>query len=387
MKISSTRGRSKIARNFLVVNSRMPERIDTLTDQIRTFGFGALLAISLGVPAVTSASVLSDLAASLPEKTWTKMPSNSSLSSLGLENTLTTYANTGVWDPVNDRLMWAGGPGGCCVQNPVFKLITYDAGADTWAIRNTPYSGSGHAYDGNAFDPGTGRFFFKHWRSPDLKIWNGSSWSSAPNLPWEKPATAVVWFPDINNGNGALVYVGQDESDGQGGRLAWLDGSTWRKIQQGQRWGKVHTFAEYNPVHKVVWLGSGSENDRAIYKLDAQLNVTRLSDAPFNLQSSESGAMSVVDPATGLYIVYNRSSKDWWQYDIIADQWTRITDMINKPPQFWNNFAVPIPEYGVILVFEHKNGQVDETAYLYKHAPSEADTLAPTAPDAVVIVE
>jgi len=356
--------------------------INKLAGQARSFERCALLLIITGLSCGANASVLTDLVASMPEKTWVQMPANSSITGLGLEQTLTTYANSGVWDSANDRMMWMGGPGGCCVSEPIYKMITYDAPTDTWNMQVTPFHNRGHGYDGNAYDPNTGRFYFKSWYE-GIKVLNGNSWSSIPDAPWgEEAAPALTYFPAANNGAGALLYVGSL------GHLAWFNGSRWIQIDQGQTWGSYHNIAVYNPVHNVVWLGSGStagassNANRVTYKLDAQMNLTRMNDAPFDLQSSSSGAMQMADPNSGKFLIQRRSNDSWWEYDILADRWAQISGMANKP-NLEAPFGVTIPELGVIMVFE--NYTSGAKAYIYKHAPGNLDLVAPASPVSLIV--
>jgi hypothetical protein len=72
------------------------------------------------------------------------------------------------------------------------------------------------------------------------------------------------------------------------------------------------------------------------------------------------------DPVSGKFIVCVIDSKEWWEWDIQKDSWSKITDMTPKIP--WPSgcmFHVPIPEYGVILIFIHSGSA--KYAYLYRH--------------------
>jgi hypothetical protein len=311
-------------------------------------------------------SVLSDLAANLLERTWVQMPQNDSLNGLKMDYSLLYWADGGVWDPARKRMYWVGGPGTCCANPAIYKLISYDENSDYWKIRNTPYSGSGHSYDGNALDPITGNLYFGRFYDKKVKKFNGKSWSTLPEIPWTAVTPALDWFPDINNRKGGLVF------SGEGGQVAWFDGSSWREVNDGQSWNGYNNFSEYNPVHKLVWLGQGNNH----YKLDAQLKMTKLKSPPLALQIGST--IECVEPVSGKFLVMNMDGDEWWEFDIINDKWTKITNMINVPHLRGNTFLVSIPNYGVIMAFN--NSGSTGRAYIYKHVQSIDDTLAPSPP-------
>ncbi|MEO1573777.1 MAG: hypothetical protein AAFU65_02340, partial [Pseudomonadota bacterium] len=299
-----------------------------------------------------AASTLSDLVATLPEKTWAQLPGNSSLNNLNIQNSTFFFANTGVWDAGNNRVLFMGGPGNCCADVPTYRLMTYDEASNQWSQTTTPYTTGGHAYDGNAF--GNGTLYFGLYTQRSVKTWNGSSWGSLPNLPWTvSVATAMTYFPEA----GGPVYV-----NGSGRAAIWRNGS-WTNITGGD-WGDYHTFAEYNPVHGVVWLGSGNNDTRATYRLDANLNLTRMANAPFSLNVPN--AIQVADPVSGKYLVLNRNNNTWWEFDIIANTWSQISGMTNKPGIADPIMAVPLPEHGAIMLYNNQG----PTVHVYRHTAS-----------------
>jgi hypothetical protein len=306
----------------------------------------------------TFGSVLGDLAKALPARTWVEMPENNSLKNMSLDYSIFYYNDSGCWDPLNKRMRWVGGPGTCCANPAIYQILTYDEASDTWSRQSTPYSGSGHGYDGNALDPGTGDHYFTRYHDEIVHKYSGSSWSNLPTLPYSATAAmGLAWFPELNNGQGGLVHVGGS------GRSAWFNGSSWTAIPRpSQGWGSYHTFAEYNPVHKFVWLGGGNNNERVTYKLDAQLNLTRFQDAPFNLRPNVS--VNSVDPISGKFIVRQNSDNSFWEFDPIADSWQEITGMANKPASL-SGFNAPITDHGVIMYLRHQNAT--RRVYLYRH--------------------
>jgi hypothetical protein len=305
-----------------------------------------------------SGAVLDDLVAGMAPGTWIKMPQNSTFDNLSLGYSLLYWADGGVWDSINDRVIWVGGPGSCCADPPIYKMITYTESNGAWQVSTTPFSGSGHAYDGNALDPSTGTLYFGKHYDDYVKVWDGSSWSELPELPWTGGVTpALAWFPELDDGNGGLVYAKEN------GKVAWYDGSSWHKINDGQSWPDYNNFAEYNPVKKVVWLGEGTDH----YALDAQLNMRKLQTPPIDLD--DGAALKSVDPVSGLYIVLDIIHNVWWQFNIDTDTWTQLAGMSGAPSAGESMFHVPLTEHGVIMYFIQNDG-----VYLYKHAAATQPT-------------
>lgn len=325
-----------------------------------------LLSILLITTSVVTASKLGDMAMALPENAFVKITGNASLDALNLESSLLYWTNSGVWDPIRKQVRWIGGPGTCCSSSPTFKMITYDEATDSWSVTPTPYTGSGHGYDGNTINPATGLHYFGQKDEPQVRVWDGAAFSLLPASPVSSMTTpSLTWFPEINSGAGGLLFMGDE------GKLAWYNGTQWTSITGVQLTG-YDNFSEYNPVHKVVWLGSGSGS----YKLSADLTLTKLAAAPFSLEGNAC-ALHSCDPVSGLYIVTNLANNSWWTFDIMTDTWAPMTGMSGQPDfgtscggSGNNQFQVPIPDYGVILYMDHNT--TPASVYLYKPARSTA---------------
>ena len=131
------------------------------------------------------ASVLSTAAANIKTAhRFGMLPANTSLGAMSLHYSLLYWNDSGVWDPVKKKVRWVGGPGTCCANPADYKMITYDVETDTWEVRSTPFSGSGHAYDGNAFNPIDGIHYFGLFGSNTVKTWNDTVWSVLPQSPF-----------------------------------------------------------------------------------------------------------------------------------------------------------------------------------------------------------
>jgi hypothetical protein len=286
-----------------------------------------------------------------------------------MDDSLLYWADSATWEPVGRQVRWVGGPGVCCADPAVFQMMVYDVSSDTWSMEATPFSGSGHAYDGNAVqsEPDTS-YYFALFQDRQVKTWQDDIWGALPDLPWDAaPAVGLTWFADLGGGSGGLLYVNGS------GLAAWHDGAKWNEIfgAEAAPWGDYNTFAEVNPALKLVWLGAGNGAETRHYMLDASAKLTQLADAPFSLNVGST--LHCLDPISGKYIVNNRKDNNWWEFDIAADEWTSITTLMNAAPDFadaqaWSMdsvFQVPVPECGVILFFSHYGEH--RTVYVYRN--------------------
>jgi hypothetical protein len=312
------------------------------------------------------ASVLRDLALALPARAFVKLPANAGLDALAMDNSLLYYTDSGVWDPVRKKMAWVGGPGTCCADPAIYKRISYDEATDHWDIQATPFSGSGHGYDANAMDPASGIHYFAFWDDRKIKTWDGKAWGALPEHPLPANiAVSLSWFPDLQGGKGGLVLVLGS------GRAAWFDGAAWTEIKGGEAapWGEYDVFSEYSPALGKLWLGSGAEGSRIHFLLDAQLKLTRMRDAPFDIKDND--ALKSADPVGGRFLVYDMAGRAWWEFDAAKDEWNALTGLKSQPDLGGESLLqVPLPEYGVILIFRHY-ANVREI-YLYRHSAGTA---------------
>ena len=304
-------------------------------------------------------SVLAELVADLPARAWATMPDNASLDALEMTSSLLYWNDSAVWNPNARRLQWVGGPGTCCADPAQYRLMTYEELTDTWTIEDTPFIGSGHAYDGNAMDPETGEHFFALYNDEVVHRYADGAWDDLPPIPFDAQATmGLTWFDDMDG----LVYVGGF------GNLAWYDGASWTELSigEGEPWGSYNTFAEHSASHGLVWVGAGNGADRVNYVVGANGSMTRGTDAPISLNNGQT--IKSVDPISGRFLVGDTEAGQWWEYDPIGDVWTEIDDMIDLPSMASRSvFHVPLPHCGVTLFFGHYWDERD--VWLYRHSP------------------
>ncbi len=299
-------------------------------------------------------TVLGAVAANLQPRQWAVLPHNSSLEALSPASDLGGDTDSAVWDPVRRTVRWVGG------GEVNYMLLVYDVATDSWSFEDTGIPDTKYTHDANALDPLTGRHYVARSGNGRIASGIGSSWTEILDIPFAPiVAPAITWFPELATGPGELVYVGGS------GDLAAFDGTKWTEIPGATAalWGGYNVFAEYSPVHRIVWLGSGVDGEEVHHRLDAQATLTRLTDAPISLEQGR--ALHAADPVSGNFLVHHIAESAWWEFDPMADLWTPIDDMVDAPELLGGFFQVPIPECGVIFVLrDHFSGR---HAYLYRH--------------------
>ena len=70
-------------------------------------------------------------------------------------------------------------------------------------------------------------------------------------------AGGLEWYPELDG----LVFVDGHEANHGDGLARWSrSGNQWSRVPAAMNGiNEYHNFAEYNPVHHVMWLGGGSQ--------------------------------------------------------------------------------------------------------------------------------
>lgn len=290
---------------------------------------------------------------------WAELAVDESLGALMLHDHLTSWSDTGVYDPVHRTVQWVGSPGSCCADPSAYQLLIYDIASDTWRAEETPWpDDTGHAYDGSAIDPERGVHYFA--RSSSVAGWDGSGWTALPSPGPQPIAVGLTWFRSTSS----LVLVGRE--------VSVFDGTEWAVLDDPDAsFAGYHQFAEYDPVHDVAWLGAGNGNETRSAVLRADGSVEPLADAPLSL-NGDGRSMKTYDPVTGDFVVQDGETDRWWTFDITTDTWTEMTEAVRAArPETWSvdakDFVVPIDDCGALLYFQwvHWN---EHRVFLYRHA-------------------
>lgn len=340
---------------------------------------GNISALSTGITATTpvagAETSLSALAASMQPGTWAELKTSNLLQAITPTGacaipSIFPYTDQGAWDPVSRQFFFIGGDhayDASCRE----KFIAYSAATNVWRdmdISTTPFASNvGHNYNLTAMLPQGGVFYRMHFCcSPDL--WK---YTISTNTWTKRAALSDVYEiygglqPGPNSGELIAVY---------GGRAFLYKDSTnqWSTIASGLSMGAYQNFAVYNPVHKVVLFGGGSGSS-AMYKVDVASKVTKLANAPFELNVNGTSLITV-DPVSGDYLIFGGADPgEFYSYNVLTDRWTRKSStfpIYNPDPDhgpFWKVIASPISTYGVTMFIKHSSSS-DARAYLYKHA-------------------
>src|SRR5262245_48016587 len=128
-----------------------------------------------------SGTALGNLAGSMQPGTWAQLPQtniNAALGRGGVVGNQLPYAVAMAWDPVRQKLTFAGADHGESAVN----YMSYDAAGNSWTFGGgTPLTLS-HGYDHNTLDPNTGILYVREFgiATGGNRIWQlppGGSWS------------------------------------------------------------------------------------------------------------------------------------------------------------------------------------------------------------------
>ncbi len=325
------------------------------------------------IGARAEASALSDAAATLQPGQW-KVLSTSNLNRATLDDGagyhLFYYTEDMTWDPVSRQLLFVGGGHGTDAE-----FLRYRESTNAWT--RTKPSGSAwhgsfsHAYDHNAIIPSLGKFYFRQpaWDPSDrIEIFDIASqtWTRSAAMPYRPGCCGgMEYFPELNG----LVLA-----NGDAGVLHYDPAANrWSEIS-GASWGDYHNFAEYSPVHKVMIFGGGeSSGGSAVYRLNAQRQVTKLANAPGHLGTTHS--IVTTDPVSGNFLVF--FGNQFYEFNPATNAWRKMAT--SAPWQssggIWGAVATPISTYGVVAFVKYEGDS--SKVYLYRHAAGSGGT-APT---------
>jgi len=352
-----------------------------------------LILTILALCAVAGATALGDLAAGMNAGEWrtfatTNVGPTIAGFSGGATGCIFPYACGGVWDPASLSFYFVGSDHQHSTGYP--KFIKYSAASNAWSVMSQPSwfpsltANAMHGYDGNAIDAQHGVLYFARYccNSTFYKYTiSTSTWTQLPDcgsLQYSyQNCGGLEYFPEL----GGLVFCSGMPTAGSGA-VYFFNTTTnaWSKIASGLAIGDYHNFAEYNPVHHVVVLGGGNSNS-AIYKLDAQKNITRLTDAPAAVSSLRVNYnIFTADPVTGDYLVYGGEggSGASYKYNVVTDTWTNLNHVapfMETAPNA-NGGAVflsvgsQISSYGVNMFVKYTGG--GGAVYVYKHSSGSA---------------
>jgi hypothetical protein len=310
-------------------------------------------------PGVASATELGKLAESMKPGTWAELKTTDFTAELlqVQSHHILEYTDTAVWDPKSQQVLFVGQG-----HYSAVKFITYSAANNTWKLMPTPswWKGDaktgkgpiGHAYNNNAIDPAKGILY--HHQSATRLVHKydiaRAEWTTLPEI---KDAaighgTALAYFPEMKG----LVRV-------LAGTVHFYneEKNTWSVLKEKVAMGPYHNIAKYNPVDKSVIFGAGN-GSKALHRLDAKGNITKLADAPCIIRISSTSV--TIDPVSGDVLVLDWEAKNQFHaLDLKKNEWKRLPDA-----PITEGVVAAVDTHGVSLILTSKPAKI----HLYKHA-------------------
>src|SRR5262245_35928299 len=346
---------------------------------MRQFSFAIALAIALScVCATARASALSDAAGQLQPGQWVVLSTqnfNAALLDDGDAYQVLQYTEDMVWDPLTRQLLFVGGG-----HNSDAEYLSYSEATNRWT-RRKPGGGpwaccSSHAYDGNAIIPAAGKLYFHQmaWDYADrLDVVDiaTNAWSrTAPMTQHPGCCVGLEYFPEL----GGLVMA-----DGRTG-VQFYDATAnrWSMITSNVAFGEYHNFAEYSPGHNVLIFGGGEgSGGTAIYRMNANRQITRLQNAPQQLGTTHS--IVTTDPNSGNFVVFFGGSVVY-EFNPMTDTWRRLTMTVPWSSigegGVWDTVATLVSTYGVIAFAKYAGN--NSRVYLYRHSAGGGGASPPS---------
>lgn len=252
------------------------------------------------------------------------------------------YASVAAYDPVNGELVFTGKGYGAGTE---YLSVAYAFASNAWSVRARGPAPSifedpgpeafGHAYNGNAFEPRSGRVCFYAFQTPAVQCWNRveqrfrTAWL-VPGGPYSHATPVLLPFPEYGVDGGVLF---QAKSNG-----AWLlDLASGQYRNLGSPWTDgLHSIGAHNPVKRELLFGGGSnqENGSTEYWIvDVRGTLSARRNWPLRAGVELNDAV-LHDPTNG----------DWLLVDSSARQLYRSADGVS-----WTGWGSQTPGPGPIV--------------------------------------
>jgi hypothetical protein len=304
---------------------------------------------------------LGKLAQAMEPGTWAELKTAGYSRDLLGGHDILVYSDRAVWDPRSGQVLFIGQDH----LRPPPRFIVYGAAANRWQALPTPAWAAKlkwfHAYENNALDAGTGRFFHHPSASRVVHQYDiaAAAWSTLPEIQGAATGhgTALEYFPErkglVRVLGGVVHFYGEDTK-------------TWSVLNKTKLpMGPYHNFAAYSAAFQVVFFGGGN-GSRDVYRLDAAGMITAGAKAPVGLGIGQS--INWVDPATGVLLVLRKEGK-LFSYHPGRDRWKELP-LTGLPLALRGSghhiVAVPVSTHGVTMLLTSPARGLK--VYLYKHA-------------------
>ena len=313
-------------------------------------------------PAECGDSALFDVVNQLEPGQWATLDTvglTDDLIDAGNGHHITQYTFKGVFDPTWCRVLFTGGG-----HISYVKFVSYDIASNTWQrevdpswwcdpfdVPENPWPCVGHAYGHNAIDVEGGRYFYKHGAVYEVGVEGvfGSEWTALPDHGANVPFTSLAYFPEL----GGLVMIDYSTN----GVLVLYDGAgAWESVSGPFAMGAYHIYGDYNPVESVVMFGSGNgSQDWHVLRSDATVQTVATSPRFFHPSPSDPATFRILthDPQGGDFLAIAPNG-DTFGFDLDTNTWSDTGVVLPQNLEF----AVPIPDYGVVLLVNGRGNEV-----------------------------
>jgi hypothetical protein len=331
-------------------------------------------------PAVPQ-TALGLLAESMAPGTWAELPTLDMVPTLiadGASGSILGYAEDGGWDPTTRQFLFVGCDHFFTADGDRLRFVAYSADTNAWRILPTPYwipDGINHGYDHNAIDPVHSRFYHRTYATRSVYRYDiaADTWTPLPDIPgsvmgYNNCCMGLEYFPELDG----LILAGSTDSGVSDEAYLYSDGTgQWSRIADDSPMGSYNHFVEYNPVHRLVLFGGGTDNNRQLHSISATGVVTHHADAPIPL--GVQNAIVTVDPVGGDFLVLGKDG-GFFEYDVLADAWSVVPGSVpiffpvRGPNLVWQTVAAPVSTYGVTMFvkFYFDGAGSQAWVYLYK---------------------
>lgn len=283
-------------------------------------------------------SALSAVAHSMAPGTFAELKTRNPGAFVFGVGTVFAFSNGGSWDPNTRQMLQVGAPHGSRM-----KFVRYQESDNTWYPDDSMPTGTdgwvgAHTYDHLTIDP-RGVFYHVYWADGIAYRYDAPAKKWLDPLPKTTPSYGTMhYFPEvdgllrISRGNITLFRLGK------GATGAWETIKSLVPLDGG-----YENLAAYCPAGKFVIYGGGTAKPRALIKVDADLKVTALNPAPFDVRINTGNLTA--DPVTGTLLYLNKDAMH--AYNAGKDKWYTVA---RNPLSTSEQGVIPISTYGVLAI-------------------------------------
>lgn len=336
-----------------------PNRIETFAAQMNSGSWGQLSPDGNGFKALSEYTGGS--------------PSRSSLE----------YSNQIFWNASAKELHHRGG-GASSGGGNAQRHLRYSEATGNWDAVTPWHTNWAHQWGNFTGDPATGNLYYRKTNDNVIHRWayqpypsTASSWSQFGTGGWPastaKNAQCFEFFPDLNNGQGGLVFI-DTVSDRTN---VWTSDASLQNWQQahsnvfGSSTQAIEQYSAYLPAERCILFGGGarapfgSGNFSGTARLNADGSVQVLRDAPRAFGTRQPSMGTVVGHPNGRAFAISAAADTLYEYDAGADNWSNRGSLPFSA--YWIT-AVMIPEYFAIycLIQLGSGGSADVEEWMYR---------------------